>query len=90
MRAWTTSACVALAWTLLLAALAAAGLTGSARPAQANTRTASNTKIIFTSIQRAAQPAAPPPRRPWRHPRHPPPRRPWRPWRHRRRLPRRP
>jgi LysM repeat protein len=59
MRAWTTSACVALAWTIMLAALTAAGLTGSARPAQANTRTASNTKIILTSIPRAAPPAAP-------------------------------
>lgn len=59
MRAWTTSACVALAWTILLAALAAAGLTGSARPAQANTRTASNTKIILTSIPSTAAPATP-------------------------------
>jgi nucleoid-associated protein YgaU len=63
MRAWTTSACVALAWTLMLAALAAAGLTGSARPAQANTRTtssttANSTTTILTSIQRAAAPAA--------------------------------
>jgi nucleoid-associated protein YgaU len=57
MRAWTTSACVALAWTLMLAALAAAGLTGSARPAQANTRTTHSTTIILTSIHNAA-PAA--------------------------------
>ena len=71
MRAWTTSACVVLAWTLMLAALAAAGLTGSARPAQATTRTTSSTTsttansttstttIILTSINNTAVPAAP-------------------------------
>jgi nucleoid-associated protein YgaU len=52
MRAWTTSACVVLAWTLMLAALAAAGLTGSARPAQATTRTTHSTTIILTSIHK--------------------------------------
>ena len=65
MRAWTTSACVVLAWTLMLAALAAAGLTGSARPAQANTRTTHSTTstttstTILTSIHNAAAPTTP-------------------------------
>ena len=62
MRAWTTSACVVLAWTLMLAALAAAGLTGSARPAQAATRTTHSTTTsttILTSIHNAAAPTAP-------------------------------
>ena len=62
MRAWTTSACVVLAWTLMLAALAAAGLTGSARPAQATTRTThstNSTATILTSIHSPAAPAAP-------------------------------
>jgi len=65
MRAWTTSACVALAWTLMLAALiAVAGLTGSARPAQANTRTTNSTTTnstttILTSIRNTATPTAP-------------------------------
>jgi LysM repeat protein len=59
MRAWTTSACVALAWTLMLATLiAVAGLAGAASPAQANTRTTSSTNIILTSICNAAAPAA--------------------------------
>ncbi len=62
MRAWTTSACVVLAWTLMLAALAAAGLTGSARPAQASTRTTHSTTTsttILTSTHNTAAPAAP-------------------------------
>ena len=54
MRAWTTSACVVLAWTLMLAALAAAGLTGSARPAPATTRTTHST-THSTSIQHHSQ-----------------------------------
>ena len=42
MRVRTWSACVALAWAILLI-LAAAGPIGSPRPAQATTRTASTT-----------------------------------------------
>ena len=50
MRTWTESACVVLAWSILLIILAAAGMNGSARPAQANTRTAGSTsEVILTS-----------------------------------------
>src|SRR5882757_7495943 len=59
MRAWTKSACVVLAWSILSIALSAVGMTGSVHPAQANTRTASSTEVILTSIQSAAAPAAP-------------------------------
>ena len=43
MRVRTWSACVALAWAILLIFTAAAGPIGSPRPAQATTRTASTT-----------------------------------------------
>ena len=58
MRTWTESACVVLAWSILLIILAAAGMNGSARPAQANTRTAgSTTEVILTStVSVAASP----------------------------------
>src|SRR5215813_3088116 len=49
MRTWTESACVVLAWSILLIILAAAGLNPSAHPVQANTRTAGSTELIFTS-----------------------------------------
>ena len=39
MRKWTTSACVALAWSILVPLLAAAGLAAPARSAQATTTT---------------------------------------------------
>ena len=50
MRTWTESACVVLAWSILLIILVAAGMNGSAHPVQANTRTAgSTTEVILTS-----------------------------------------
>ncbi len=49
MRAWIKSACVVLAWSILSIILVAAGMTGSVHPAQANTRTASNTEVTLTS-----------------------------------------
>jgi LysM repeat protein len=49
VRKWTMSACVVLAWCLL-ALMAAAGMRGPSYPAaQANTSTASNTRVILTS-----------------------------------------
>jgi LysM repeat protein len=48
MRTWIKSACVVLAWSILPVILMAAGPQGSARLAQANTRT-SNTSIRITS-----------------------------------------
>ena len=39
MRKWTTSACVVLAWSILMPLLAAAGLAVSSHPAQATTTT---------------------------------------------------
>src|SRR2546429_9305466 len=49
MRAWTKSACVVLAWSILSIILAAVGLKGSVHPAQASTRTASSTEVTLTS-----------------------------------------
>ena len=49
MRAWTKSACVVLAWSILPTTVVAAGMKGSVDPAQANTRTASNTEVTLTS-----------------------------------------
>ncbi len=55
MRMWLKSACVVLAWSMVPIMLAAAVTHGSApRPAQANTRTQSNTKITLTSTLHAA------------------------------------
>jgi len=49
MRMWTKSACVVLAWSVLIIGVAA-GLRGSVRPAQANTRMAgSTTEVTVTS-----------------------------------------
>ena len=62
MRMWLKSACVVLAWSMVPVMLAAAVTHGSApRPAQANTRTQSNTKITLTSTRRGAAPTAPTP-----------------------------
>jgi LysM repeat protein len=60
MRAWTKSACVMLAWSILPIILMAIGSTGSVHPAHASTRTASSTEVILTSLHSApaAHPAA--------------------------------
>jgi LysM repeat protein len=56
MRMWIKSACVLLAWSILLT-LAAVGLKESARPAQANTRNANSTEeITLTSTLNAGTP----------------------------------
>lgn len=61
MRMWLKSACVVLAWSMVPIMLVAAVTHGSApRPAQANTRTQSNTKITLTSTLRAAAPVTAP------------------------------
>ena len=58
MRMWTKSACVVLAWSILIT-LAAVGLRGSVRPAQASTRMAgSTTEVILTSTLSAIPAAA--------------------------------
>ena len=49
MHAWTKSACVVLAWSVLSIILMTAGMNGSVHPAQANTRTARSTEVILTS-----------------------------------------
>ena len=49
MHAWTKSACVVLAWSVLSIILMTAGMKGSVHPAQANTRTARSTEVILTS-----------------------------------------
>ena len=49
MRTWTKSACVVLAWSILLVILVAVGMKGPVHPAQANTRTAGSTEVILTS-----------------------------------------
>jgi hypothetical protein len=48
MRPWTKSGCVVLAWSILPLVLMAAGMKGSVYPAQANTRTDSNTEVTLT------------------------------------------
>ena len=61
MRMWLKSACVVLAWSMVPVMLVAAVTHGSApRPAQANTRTQSNTKITLTSTRHAAAPVTAP------------------------------
>jgi LysM repeat protein len=58
MRAWTKSACVVLAWSILPIVLVAVAIKGSVPLAQANTRIASGTEIILTStLSVAAAPA---------------------------------
>ncbi len=49
MHAWTKSACVVLAWSVLSILLMTAGMKGSVHPAQANTRTTRSTEVIRTS-----------------------------------------
>ena len=49
MHAWTKSACVVLAWSVLSIILMTTGMKGSVHPAQANTRTARSTEVILTS-----------------------------------------
>ena len=49
MHAWTKSACVVLAWSVLSIILMTAGMNGSVHLAQANTRTARSTEVILTS-----------------------------------------
>ncbi len=53
MRAWTKSACVMLAWSILPIILMAIGSTESVHPAHASTRTASSTEVILTSLHNA-------------------------------------
>jgi LysM repeat protein len=48
MRAWTKSACVVLAWSILSIMLVTVGM-NSVHPAQANTRTASSTEVTLDS-----------------------------------------
>jgi LysM domain len=53
MRTWITSACVVLAWSIILPAiLMTAGGTGSVHPAQASTRTDRQTEITLTRTLR--------------------------------------
>jgi LysM repeat protein len=49
MRAWTKSACVVLAWSILPVMLVTAGRNQPVHPAQANTRTASSTEVTLAS-----------------------------------------
>jgi LysM repeat protein len=51
---WTKSACVLLALSIALIMTAAAGLTDSARPVQANTRNANSTEQIIVTSELAA------------------------------------
>jgi LysM repeat protein len=53
VRVWTKSACVVLAWSILLILAVAAGLAGSAS-GQADTRTASITQVTLTGMPGAA------------------------------------
>jgi LysM repeat protein len=62
MRKWTMSACVVLAWSVVLLILAALGSVGAARPAQANTSIASYPQATLASESvavRTANTAAP-------------------------------
>ena len=56
---WTKSACVVLAWGILLT-LVAVGMRGSVRPAQANIRIASSgtTNVTLTSTLKVAAASA--------------------------------
>jgi len=64
MRAWTKSACVVLAWSVLPVIVMVGTQRGSVHPAQANTRTASSTEVTLTSMlnvaatPKAARPAS--------------------------------
>ena len=48
MRKWTKSACVVLAWCIILPVLMGVGSTGSGRPAQANTSIAISAQVTMT------------------------------------------
>jgi LysM repeat protein len=54
VHTWTKSACVVLAWSILLIIVVTIGMTGSSRPAQANIRIASST----TEVTLAGTPGA--------------------------------
>jgi LysM repeat protein len=54
MRAWTKSACVVLAWSILSIMLVTVGMNESVHPAQANTRTASSTEVTLNSTSSVA------------------------------------
>jgi LysM repeat protein len=54
MRAWTKSACVVLAWSILSIMLVTVHMTESVHPAQANTRTASSTQVTLASASSVA------------------------------------
>lgn len=54
MRVWTKSACVVLAWGILLVVVMATGLSGSARPARANISIAKSTQVTLASAASAA------------------------------------
>ena len=58
MHAWTKSACVVLAWSVLSIILMTAGMKGSVHPAQANTRTTRSTEVILTSTSTSTLSAA--------------------------------
>jgi LysM repeat protein len=57
MRAWTTSACVVLAGSILSIPLAAVGTRGPVHPAPANTRIASSIEVTLTSTLPIAAPS---------------------------------
>jgi LysM repeat protein len=61
LRKWTKSACVVLAWCIILPVLMGIGSTGSGRPAQANIPIASSAQVTATrtpDISRAVTPVA--------------------------------
>ena len=58
MHAWTKSACVVLAWSVLSIILMTTGMNGSVHPAQANTRTTRSTEVILTSTSTSTLSAA--------------------------------
>ena len=55
MRKWTLSACLVLAWSIILLVTATAGPSGPGRPAQANTSTASITQATPATAPGSAQ-----------------------------------
>jgi LysM repeat protein len=54
MRAWTKSACVVLAWTILSIMLVTVSMNEPVHQAQANTRTASSTEVTLVSASSVA------------------------------------
>jgi LysM repeat protein len=54
VRVWTKSACVVLAWGILLIIVAAAGLARPARPAPADIRMTASTELTRAGVQRPA------------------------------------